>query len=58
MKDANGGEGYLKGMMANVLLTCGLNETVSDIHVEENVSFNFLLGRPWKHSWYSRTTRH
>ena len=48
MKDANSREGYLKGMMAKVLLTCGPNETVSDIHVGENVSFDFLLGRPWQ----------
>ena len=52
MKDANGGEGYLKGMMANVLLTCGPNETLSDIHVGENVSFDFLLGRPWQRGNY------
>jgi len=48
MNDANGGAGYLKGLIENVVLTCGANRTRSNLHVGENVPFDLLLGRPWQ----------
>ena len=48
MNDANGGEGYLKGLIQDVLLECGPVKTRSDLYVGEKVPFDLLLGRPWQ----------
>jgi hypothetical protein len=48
MKDANGGEGLLKGLVSNVTLTCGAVKTIADFYVGEDVAFDCLLGRPWQ----------
>jgi len=46
MNDANGGAGYLKGLIEDVVLECGPVKTCSNIFVGENVLFELLLGRP------------
>ena len=48
MNDANGGEGYLKGLVENVPLTCGGVETQTNLYVGANVPFDLLLGCPWQ----------
>ena len=48
MNDANGGEGYLKGLVSNVALSCGGVHTKANLYVGENVPFDLLLGRPWQ----------
>ena len=48
MGDANGGEGFLKGLINGVHLTCGAVKTVCDIFVGDTVPFDLLLGRPWQ----------
>jgi hypothetical protein len=48
MNDANGGEGYLRGMMSDVMLTCGGVSTQTNLFVRENVNFDLLLGHPWQ----------
>ena len=48
MGDANGGEGYLKGLISTVPLTCGAVKTYCDVFVGDNVPFDLLLGRPWQ----------
>jgi hypothetical protein len=44
MLDANGGEGYLSGLIENVPLTCGTALTYANIYVGENLPFQLLLG--------------
>jgi len=48
MADANGGKGYLKGLINGVSLTCGAVKTVCDMFVEDTVPFDLLLGQPWQ----------
>jgi len=48
MADANGGEGYLKGLINAVPLTCGAVKAVCDMFVGDTVPFDLLLGRPWQ----------
>jgi len=48
MADANGGEGYLKGLINGVPLTCGAVKTVCDMFVGDTIPFDLLLGRPWQ----------
>ena len=48
MGDANGGEGYLKGLISTVLLTCGAVKIYCNVFVGNNVPFDLLLGRPWQ----------
>ena len=44
MGDANGGEGYLKGLIYTVPLTCGVVKTYCDVFVGDNVPSDLLLG--------------
>ena len=48
MSDANGGEGMLKGLVANVPLSCGGVMTHANVYVGDQVPFDLLLGRPWQ----------
>ena len=48
MRDANGGEGYLPGLLTNVPLQCGDIHTRADLFVAPHVSFELLLGRAWQ----------
>jgi len=43
MADANGGEGYLKGLINRVPLTCGAVKTVCDMFVGDTVPFDSVL---------------
>lgn len=44
--DANGGQGKLEGMVANVPLNCGEVSTKATLYVGTHVPFELLLGRP------------
>jgi hypothetical protein len=46
--DANGGQGKLEGMVANVPLNCGEVATTANLYVGTHVPFELLLGRPWQ----------
>jgi len=46
--DANGGQGKLEGMVANVPLNCGEVSTKATLYVGTHVPFELLLGRPWQ----------
>ena len=46
--DANGGQGKLEGMIANVPLHCGEVATSANLYVGAHVPFELLLGRPWQ----------
>ena len=46
--DANGGQGKLEGMVANVPLNCGDVATKANLYVGTHVPFELLLGRPWQ----------
>jgi hypothetical protein len=46
--DANGGQGKLEGMVANVPLNCGEVLTNANLYVGTHVPFELLLGRPWQ----------
>lgn len=46
--DANGGQGKLEGMVANVPLNCGDVATTANLYVGTHVPFELLLGRPWQ----------
>ena len=46
--DANGGQGKLEGMVANVPLSCGEVATMANLYVGTHVPFELLLGRPWQ----------
>lgn len=48
MKDANGGEGCLIGLVQNVPVRCGGATTWANLYVAEQVPFAMLLGRPWQ----------
>ena len=48
MNDANGGKGFLEGLVKNVPLNCGAVTTNASIYVGENLPFDLLLGRPWQ----------
>ena len=46
--DANGGQGKLEGMVADVPLHCGNVATSANLYVGTHVPFELLLGRPWQ----------
>lgn len=46
--DANGGQGKLEGMVADVPLNCGQVATTANLYVGTHVPFELLLGRPWQ----------
>lgn len=48
MNDANGGEGFLQGCVANIPLMCGSVLTPATCWVGEQTPFQLLLGRPWQ----------
>jgi len=50
--DANGGQGKLEGMVANVPLNCGDVSTRANLYVGTHVPFELLLGRPWQRGNY------
>jgi hypothetical protein len=50
--DANGGQGKLEGMVANVPLNCGEVATSANLYVGTHVPFELLLGRPWQRGNY------
>ena len=50
--DANGGQGKLEGMVANVPLNCGEVSTKATLYVGTHVPFELLLGRPWQRGNY------
>ena len=50
--DANGGQGKLEGMVADVPLNCGQVATTANLYVGTHVPFELLLGRPWQRGNY------
>ncbi|KAL1671330.1 hypothetical protein EV122DRAFT_226755 [Schizophyllum commune] len=48
MNDANGGAGYISGVMKQVRLDLGQIKTKTDIYLGAKVPFDLLLGRPWQ----------
>lgn len=46
--DVNSGRGKLIGMVANVPLHCGTVKTLANLYVESHVSYELILGHPWK----------
>jgi hypothetical protein len=48
MRDANGGEGVLRGLVSSVPLTCGRVQTTANFYVGDSAPFDVLLGRPWQ----------
>ncbi|KAL1684627.1 hypothetical protein GGG16DRAFT_106850, partial [Schizophyllum commune] len=48
MNDANGGEGYISGVMNQISLELGPICTKTDIYLGAKVPFDLLLGRPWQ----------
>ena len=50
--DANGGQGKLEGMVADIPLSCGQVTTTANLYVGTHMPFELLLGRPWQHGNY------
>lgn len=48
MKDANGGERALLGVVKDVTFKCGSAVTFANVYVADHVEFDLLLGRPWQ----------
>lgn len=48
MHDANGGEGFLHGLVPEVEMACGQVRTIANLYVGRKVPFDLLLGRPWQ----------
>ena len=50
--DANGGQGKLEGMVADIPLNCGQVATTANLYVGTHMPFELLLGRSWQRGNY------